>query len=220
MSLILARRSVAGPRPGAPITYDGAHRHEAAASPGQSKPPKAPPSSTDKGKTREFECLFAQETTYDLDAAMDALTVVIRERQSAPAPGPGLRASARIPLDVLGECLHVMGVAPDVASQVCTRDVRALYVGRHLPFALTLGAAVVLHAAHRGVAAGLPLDQVLELARGAAARAVELTPDRTFAEQLRAKYAANARADRQSRLPRRAGTGRTSAPVRTATSTP
>jgi hypothetical protein len=69
-------------------------------------------------------------------------------------------------------------------------DLRLLYLGRGLPFRLTLGAAAVVHLAHRQARSGANPEQILDAARRGAHRASDLVPDPAFAASYESARAA------------------------------
>jgi hypothetical protein len=121
--------------------------------------------------------------TFDATSAMHALEVVLRDRSHA-ADRTG-EETVRDP-NVAQNCLVGMGLPLNVAMRVGSRGLRALYLGRHPPVRLTLGAAVVLHVAQRWASIGTAPEQILAHAHDAANRVVDLTPDRTSRELVTA----------------------------------
>jgi anti-anti-sigma regulatory factor len=122
---------------------------------------------------------------FDATSAMDVLEVVLCDRSHAAD-----RAGDEMVQDpnVAQDCLVGMDVPLNVARRVGSRGVRALYLGRHPPVRLTLGAAVVLHVAQRWASIGTAPEQILAHAHDAADRVVDLTPDRTSRDVVRAAF--------------------------------
>lgn len=127
---------------------------------------------------------------FDTTSALDVLAFVlcVRSGESDSA----LEEIGRDPT-LAHDCLTCMGVPPHVADRVASHDLRALYMGHHPPVRLTLGAAVVLHVAQRLASVGTASEQILAHACRAADRVIDLTPDRTLNDVVRAAALTHAR---------------------------
>jgi hypothetical protein len=104
-----------------------------------------------------------------LESAIDSQATARHQRASRGRPAP-------VRQDIARQCLVNLGLTPEAARRAPVHDLRLLYIGCELPHRLTLGAAAVVHLAHRHAQARATSEQVLDAARRGARRASDLSP--------------------------------------------
>jgi hypothetical protein len=123
----------------------------------------------------------------DVVLMLDLLSVVVAERGDdfvySPVGEPvhdNIHELRRDALSLAGEVLSLAGASPDDLKPVRRHSIRDLYASGRLPVPLTLGAAVVLHAAEHSQNCGKTWGEAADHARRMADRFIDLLPDQAM----------------------------------------